>query len=223
MCSAGTRTVSPAESRLKAVLAPHAGHGADTCLTLVGLSSDCTDTAHDSTLPAISSTPRVSCGRHDLAASARSVVGVDRWGRSGVAHPCTVSSISIRKSRASVQTGGTDRRAVATIAWPMTVGIAPTNCSYKLGALSTAPSLISLTGRSARPRPRTACLTPLGGSHPCRQSRCHYYEFLSRITLPFNSGASRSRVSQVRQRPPNGVAHRPRRAQTSCPNRRPRR
>ena len=36
--------------RFMAVLAPHAGHGADTCLTLVGLSSDRRATAHESTL-----------------------------------------------------------------------------------------------------------------------------------------------------------------------------
>ena len=70
-CNAGTRTRSPAESRRNAVLAPHAGHGADSCLTLIGLRSDCTAIAHDSTRAAICSKRRVSCGRHDLAASAR--------------------------------------------------------------------------------------------------------------------------------------------------------
>lgn len=83
ICSAGWRTSSPAESRRNADLAPQAGHGAESCLTLVGWSSDFTANAQDSTLPAICSTPRVFYGRHGLAASTRNRAGVVATGPSG--------------------------------------------------------------------------------------------------------------------------------------------
>jgi hypothetical protein len=69
------------------------------------------------------STPLVCCGRHGLAASARSLAGVE--GFSGC-HSRGFSSIPILKPSASVQTGGTDRPPSALV-----VVVAPTSCSSK--------------------------------------------------------------------------------------------
>ncbi|WP_082967103.1 hypothetical protein [Mycobacterium sp. 852002-51163_SCH5372311] len=80
-------------------------------LTLAGVSSERTDTDHDSTRPAMLPRLLVSCGRHGRAANARNRAGV---GAVSGCHRRVSSSISIRKSSASVHTGAIDRRVVAT-------------------------------------------------------------------------------------------------------------